>query len=121
MLGSVVNLERAIASSISIPVELRNNFMFKTTPLGGIFLDFYSNNLGGVATLNSAVQFSISFNTCDGMGRYVGDNVGMEMYRYRNIKPFRSVKTKIPYQDVVKKLNKWLEANKVHLMNVIEN
>ena len=121
MLGSVFNLEKAIASSIVIPPELRSHFIFSTTGLGGVFLEYYSNNSGGVNSLNSRVMFQVSFDTTDGAGRYIGDSVGMEIHRYRNIKPFRSVKTKLPYQQVVAKLNKWLVANKTFLMQAMEN
>lgn len=120
MTGSVVNLERSIASLIKILASLKHNFTFKTTGLGGLFLEYYSNNHGGVATMNSRVQFSINFNTTDNMGRYIGDNVGMEMHRYRNIKPIRSVKTKLPYQEVVGKLNRWIENNEGYLVKAIE-
>ncbi len=120
MLGSVYNLEVAIAKSIRIPNELQHNFMIRTTGLGGVFLEFYSDSTGGVNTMNSLTQFSISFDTTDGMGRYIGDNVGMERRRYRNIKPFRSIKKKQPYTDVVDKLNRWIEKNRQYLYNSIQ-
>lgn len=121
MLGSVNNLEAAIRRSLRVPPELQSHFTLNTTGLGGVFLEYYSNNSGGVATLNSHVWFSISFDTTDGMGRYIGDNIGVTMHRYYNIKPFRSVKTKQPYQKVVDKVNNWILANREYLLRAMEN
>lgn len=120
MLGSVQSLEEAIRSSVRIPVSLSNNIRFRTTGLGGVFIEYKSDSRGGVASMNSTTQFTIMFITTDGAGRYTGDNIGVEMTHCINIKSMRGIKKLQPYEKVVAKVNKWLSDNESYLFNCIQ-
>lgn len=114
--------EQLIMNELIIPEFLRANMRFSTTGIGGLFLEYASNNKGGVATLNSKVSFKISFDTCTKHNTMYPMNLaGCEMYRTHNIRAMMSILQPVNYMEVVKRVNNWIYKNKALLANSIEN
>ena len=114
-------LETKIRTDVKIPISIKNNLIFKTTGLGGIFLHYACNSATPLKVLNSKVSFKLMFDTGDAFNRYEGDICGLEVMHQRGIKCLRGIKQKQPYEKVVEKVNKWLLENEEFLYASIEN
>lgn len=117
----VVQLESKIRQSILIPESLRNNCTITTTGLGGVFIVYCSNSSSRLDMDNSQVQLRISFDTTDGFGRYIGEEIGVEVTRAWGIKAMQGIKKKRHWQEVVAKVNKYLNDNEAYLYSCIVN
>ena len=75
------SLHEKIKDKVKIPDELRDYLKFKTTPLQGLFLDYYSN--GGINNYieNSKAHFAIFIVAYDDFGRYRGDLLQMFIWQ----------------------------------------
>ena len=116
----IIELENLVKSKINIPPELANNIKWRTTSLGGIFLDYCSNWNAPVTILNAKSSLFIYFDTCNGGGGYDGENIGFEAIRCYNVPKLIGVKKKISVDKAVDKINKYLEKNKQVLIDTIE-
>ena len=114
-----------ILNNIVIPRSIQSNCKLSVTGLGGTFLEFWSNNKGGIMTMNSKVMFSIYFVDSDKYNRPC-NLWGMDFNRQRGlsligVKPLRGVKKPIKPIKIIQKVNKYLADNERALFSAIEN
>lgn len=115
MLGSLQALDNEVFNMILIPMSLINNIELSSSGMGGVVLKYRSDSRGGVNASNSGIRFNVYFDTTDEFGRYIGDDIGIQMSSYRGIKPMRAINKKIHYTKVVDKFNKWIRDNEKFL------